>query len=160
MNASANRLPPTLPDGADPSISHMSCICDLERLGPTLAARLNGLPSQRSEPESAALRHQLADRELLSSALLVVEGRRAARRCGELAARRPRAGLPAVTLPPLDQGSLEAAADLDPTELRSLNPLHLATVLSVGEDLERLCRHDARLAAAAQALGIDVSGSL
>jgi uncharacterized protein len=111
----------------------------------------------RSEPESAALRRELAGRELLSSALLVVEGRRAAQRYGELAARRARAGLTAVTLLPLDHRILEAAADLDPAELRSLDALHLATVLSLGEDLERLYCYDARLTGAAQALGIEVS---
>lgn len=111
----------------------------------------------RSEPESAALRRELVGRELLSSTLLVVEGRRAARRYGELAARRARVGLTAVTLLPLDHGILEAAADLDPPELRSLDALHLATVLSLGEDLERLYCYDNRLAGAAQALGIEVS---
>jgi predicted nucleic acid-binding protein len=111
----------------------------------------------RSEPESAALRSELAGRELLSSALLVVEGRRAARRYGELAARRARVGLTALTLLPLDRGILDAAADLGPAELRSLDALHLATVLSLGEDLERLYCYDARLTAAAQALGIVVS---
>ena len=111
----------------------------------------------RSEPESAALRRELAGRELLSSALLVVEGRRAARRYGELAARRARAGLTAVTLLPLDHGILDAAAELDPAELRSLDALHLATALSLGEDLDRLYCYDTRLAGAAQALGIEVS---
>jgi predicted nucleic acid-binding protein len=111
----------------------------------------------RSEPESAVLRRELVGRELLSSALLVVEGRRAARRYGELAARRARAGLTAITLLPLDHRILEAAADLDPAELRSLDALHLATVLSLGEDLERLYCYDTRLTGAAQALGIEVS---
>lgn len=111
----------------------------------------------RSESESAALRRELVGRELLSSALLVVEGRRAARRYGELADRRARAGLTAVTLLPLDHRILEAAADLDPAELRSLDALHLATVLSVGEDLERLYCYDIRLSDAARALGIEVS---
>jgi hypothetical protein len=111
----------------------------------------------RSEPESAALRHALVGRELLSSTLLVVEGIRAARRYGELAARRARAGLTAVTLLPIDRVILDAAADLDPIELRSLDALHLATVLSLGEDLERLYCYDNRLAGAAQALGIEVS---
>jgi len=110
----------------------------------------------RSEPESAALRRELIGRELLSSALLVVEGRRAARRYGELAVRRARAGLTAVTLLPLDHRILEAAADLDPAELRSLDALHLATVLSLGEDIERLYCYDTRLTDAAQALGIEV----
>lgn len=111
----------------------------------------------RSEPESAALRRELAGGELLSSALLVVEGRRVARRYGELAARRVRAGLTAVTLLPLDHGILEAAAELDPAELRSLDALHLATALSLGEDLDRLYCYDTPLAGAAQALGIEVS---
>jgi len=111
----------------------------------------------RSEPESAALRRELVGRELLSSALLVVEGRRAARRYGELAARRARAGLTAVTLLPLDQRILEAASDLGPAELRSLDALHLATVLSIGEGLERLYCYDTRLTDAARALGIEVS---
>ncbi len=111
----------------------------------------------RSEPESAALRRELAGRELLSSVLLTVEGRRAARRYGELAARRARAALTAITLVPLDDPILQAAAELEPAELRSLDALHLATVVSLGEDLERLFCYDARLKDAAQALGIEVS---
>lgn len=111
----------------------------------------------RSEPESSALRRELAGRELLSSALLTVEGRRAARRYGELAARRARVALTAITLVPLDEPILQAAAELEPAELRSLDALHLATVVSLGEDLERLFCYDARLMEAAQALGIEVS---
>lgn len=111
----------------------------------------------RSEPESAALRRELAGRELLSSALLIVEGRRAARRYGELAASRARAALTAITLLPLDDPILDAAADCDPAELRSLDALHLATAVSLRDDLERLYCYDARLADAAQARGIEVS---
>jgi len=111
----------------------------------------------RSEPESRALRRELAGRELLSSALLIVEGRRAARRYGELAAKRARAALTAITLIALDDPILEAAADLDAAELRSLDALHLATVVSLGEDLERLYCYDTHLTDAAQTLGIEVS---
>lgn len=111
----------------------------------------------RSEAESPVLRRELAGRELLSSTLLIVEGRRAARRYGELAVRRARVALTAITLIPLDQPILDAAADLDPVELRSLDALHLATVVSLGENLERLFCYDARLGDAAQALGIEVS---
>ena len=111
----------------------------------------------RSEPESPALRRELAGRELLSSALLSVEGRRAARRYGELAAKRARAALTAITLIPLDEPILQAAAELGPAELRSLDALHLATIMSLGEDLERLYCYDSRLSDAAQALGIEVS---
>ncbi len=111
----------------------------------------------RSEPESPALRRKLAGRELLSSALLSVEGRRAARRYGDLASARARAALTAITLIPLDERILQAAAESDPAELRSLDALHLATIVSLGEDLERLYCYDTRLTDAAQALGIEVS---
>jgi uncharacterized protein len=111
----------------------------------------------RSEPESDVLRRALAGRELISSVLLVTEGRRAARRYGELASRRARAGLTAVTLLPIDSAILTAAAELDPAELRSLDALHLASALSIGEDLARFYCYDARLADAAQVLGIEVS---
>lgn len=111
----------------------------------------------RSEPESAALRRELAGRELLSSALLTVEGRRAARRYGELATTRARAALTAITLIPLDQPTLDAAAESDPAELRSLDALHLATVVSLGEDFGRLYCYDTRLTDAARALGIEVA---
>ena len=110
----------------------------------------------RGERESAALRRELEERELLSSALLTVEGRRAARRYGELADRRARAALATITLIELDQRVLEAAAELDPVELRSLDALHLATALSIGDDLDRVYCYDNRLAAAAEALRLDV----
>jgi uncharacterized protein len=111
----------------------------------------------RSEPESAALRRDLAGKELLSSTLLTVEGLRAARRYGEPASERARVGLATITLVPLDQPILDAAAELDPAELRSLDALHLATVLSLGKDLECLYCYDTRLSDAAQALGVKVS---
>ncbi len=111
----------------------------------------------RSEPESQALRAELAGRELLSSVLLSVEGRRAARRYGALAARRARAALATVTLLAIDTQIVEAAGELEPAELRSLDALHLATIISLGEDVERTYCYDARLAQAARALGINVS---
>ena len=111
----------------------------------------------RSEAESAALRRELAGRDLISSSLLVVEGRRAARRYGELASVRARAALTAITLLPLDEAVLDAASELNPADLRSLDALHLATVLSLGEDVERLYCYDGRLTSAAQSLGIEVA---
>jgi predicted nucleic acid-binding protein len=80
-----------------------------------------------------------------------------ARRYGELAARRARVALTAITLVPLDEAILQAAADLEPAGLRSLDALHLATAVSLGEDLGRLFCYDVRLKDAAQALGIEVS---
>jgi predicted nucleic acid-binding protein len=111
----------------------------------------------RSAPESMALRRELAHRELLSSALLSVEGRRAARRYGELAATRARTALAAITLVPLDEAILDVAAELDPAELRLADALHLATAVSLGGSVERLYCYDARLTEAATGLGIEVS---
>ena len=111
----------------------------------------------RSEPESHALRRELAGRELVSSALLIVEGRRAARRYGELAARRARAALTAITMIALDEPILDAAAELDPAELRSLDALHLATAVSLGADIDRLYCYDIRLTDAARHVGIEVA---
>lgn len=67
----------------------------------------------RSEPESRALRAEIATSDaLVSSALLLVEGRRAAVRYGALALDRARAALGTVTLLPLDDETLEIAADV------------------------------------------------
>lgn len=113
----------------------------------------------RSEPESQALREALREHEaeLVSSVLLSVEGRRAARRYGELASKRAATALTAVTLLALDQPIVELAGGLEPLELRSLDALHLATILSVGDDVERLYCYDSRLANAARAVGIKVA---
>ena len=111
----------------------------------------------RSEPESKALRQALAGSEIVSSALLSLEGRRAAARYGKLAADRARIALTAITLLPIDEPILDAAAALDPPTLRSLDALHLATAHSLGRDLNRLYCYDNRLGTAALALGIDVA---
>lgn len=113
----------------------------------------------RSEPESRALRAELASGEpLVSSALLVVESRRAAARYGAVALGRARAALSTVTLLPIDEATLEQAAELEAPELRSLDALHLAAASSLAGDLRRLYSYDARLSAAAAALGLDVLG--
>jgi predicted nucleic acid-binding protein len=111
----------------------------------------------RSEPESSALRAEIASGDaLVSSALLLVEGRRAAARYGPLALARARTALTTVTLLPLDDATLEDAADLQPAELRSLDALHLASAIGLGAELGRFYCYDHRLAAAAATLGVDV----
>jgi predicted nucleic acid-binding protein len=111
----------------------------------------------RSEPESRALRTAIAGGDaLVSSALLVVEGRRAAARYGAIALVRANAALSTLTLLPVDDETLETAADLEPPELRSLDALHLASALSLGDDLGRFYCYDVRLATAGRTLGLDV----
>jgi hypothetical protein len=70
------------------------------------------LSPSAAQGESHALRDELrgAKTELISSILLSVEGRRAARRYGKLAAIRANAALTTVTLLALDQSRLTSAA--------------------------------------------------
>lgn len=111
----------------------------------------------RSDPESHALREQIASgQDLISSALLVVEGRRAAARYGAVAEARARAALTTITLLPIDDETLEQAAALTPPELRSLDALHLAAAASLGDDLGGFYCYDVRLSRAAATLGLDV----
>jgi predicted nucleic acid-binding protein len=113
----------------------------------------------RSESESGALREELrgAETQLVSSVLLSVEGRRAARRYGRLASIRASVALTAITLLALDEPIIEIAGELEPPELRSLDALHLATILNLGDDIERVYCYDSRLTNAARTLGIDVA---
>ena len=111
----------------------------------------------RSEPESRALRSEIASGDaLVSSALLLVEGRRAAARYGPSALSRARGALTSITLLPLDDATLESAADLEPVDVRSLDAMHLAAATSLGGDLRRFYCYDVRLAHAAAELGVDV----
>ena len=49
---------------------------------------------------------------------------------------------------------LERAALLEPPELRSLDAIHLATALSLGDELDGLVTYDERLARAARESGV------
>ena len=109
-----------------------------------------------TEPESPALRRWLRRRpERASAALLRVELVRVARRAGVPRlipeARKLLAG---VHLIRLDDALLDRAADLDPTELRSLDSIHLAAAASLGDDLAAVVSYDDRLLAAAASLGL------
>ena len=94
--------------------------------------------------------------ELVASDLLRIEALRAARRLGPEYLVAAREALRHVTLIALSTGMCEVAADLDPSILRSLDAAHLATALSVGDELEGIVTYDQRLATAARALGLAV----
>ena len=109
-----------------------------------------------NEPESPALREWLRERPVrASAALLRVELVRVVRRAGLPRllpeARRLLAG---VHLVRLDDALLDQAAGLDPTELRSLDSIHLAAAASLGDDLAAVVSYDDRLLAAAASLGL------
>jgi uncharacterized protein len=108
------------------------------------------------EPESPALEHHLARRELTSSALLRTEARRAVRHLGVDAVEMAVTSLSAVTLVAVSEEILDQAGMLDPQILRSLDAIHLSTALAVGEDLGSVVTYDARMRRGAQILDLRV----
>ncbi|MFM8828624.1 MAG: PIN domain-containing protein [Actinomycetota bacterium] len=92
-----------------------------------------------------------------SSAILRVEATRAAARVSTAAVDAVGAALRRVVLVPVDDEVLDLAAHVADPSVRSLDAIHLATALSLGDDLGILLTYDARLAAAARALGLPVS---
>ena len=106
----------------------------------------------RGERETSALEAFLRERPeapLVSSALLVLETRRAILR--QAPDQLARADLLLTRLDQVDitRAVLEAASRLPDPALRSLDALHLATALQLDRDLEALVTYDSRLAAAA-----------
>ncbi|HSL60024.1 MAG TPA: type II toxin-antitoxin system VapC family toxin [Acidimicrobiales bacterium] len=112
-----------------------------------------------AEPETAALRSWLAaaDRDLVASDLVRTELVRAVRRAVPDRARLARQVLESVTLVQITSAIFEAAGRLDPLELRSLDAVHLASALDLGDDLEGVVTYDERLAAAAAVHGVAVN---
>ena len=111
------------------------------------------------EPESAALETWLSGRASLpvtASDLVRVEVIRAVARADPAGVPRARALLAGVDLVPITQDLLETAADLGPPSLRSLDAVHLATVLSLESALEAFVVYDDRLARAATEAGLPV----
>ncbi len=96
------------------------------------------------------------DQSLVSSDLLLIESLRAARRLGPEFLLATREMLRAVHLVALTADICEAAAELDPVIMRSLDAAHLATALQLGSDLEAVVTYDERMADAALHLGIRV----
>ena len=92
----------------------------------------------------------------VSSDLLRIEALRSARRRSPGVARAARDALAGVDLIGLTSDICEVAADLDPAILRSLDAAHLATALSVGDDLDGVVTYDQRLAEACANLGLNV----
>jgi len=110
------------------------------------------------EPESAALLRFLESHaERVSSAVARVEVLRAVRRLPRPAAAVERAGrvLERIALVPVDDEVLAGTALIDPSTLRSLDAIHLATALTLPM-LDAFVAYDARLIAAAVQLGCEI----
>lgn len=111
------------------------------------------------EPETDALVERLRSRpDLVSSGLARVEVARAVRRARLPGVDVPRAEavLERIALLRIDEAILESAGLLDPPDLRSLDAVHLASALSLGEALAGLVTYDDHLASAAQTTGLQV----
>ena len=108
------------------------------------------------EPESAAVRTFLAARgsRRVSSALLRTESLRAVRHLGPDALATVREGLRRVDLIGIDDRILDAAGTLEPQVLRTLDAIHLASAMAVGDDLDVIVTYDERMVAAARLLGL------
>jgi predicted nucleic acid-binding protein len=110
-----------------------------------------------AEPHSAALVDWCAGRSLIGSDLVRTETLRAARRHSPAALGQARLVLAALPTLALTPSVCDRAAELDPAVLRSLDALHLACALQLGDDLEGVVTYDDRMALACAALGIAVT---
>lgn len=110
------------------------------------------------EAGSKALRSWVvqASGPIVSSDLLRTELLRATRRSAPDQVQQARAVLDSLILLTLSTPLFERAGTLEPELLRSLDALHLAAALDLGDELDGIITYDDRLAAAAVALGIEV----
>ena len=109
------------------------------------------------EPESQALDVAIDPFRWTSSALLEVEVTLGVRRRHRAAVDAVRALLGAVRMIEIDADIRRAAAGLDDPGLRSLDAIHLATALSLGDRCGAFFAYDERLIAAARAHGLRVT---
>ena len=114
-----------------------------------------------AEAETQALRAHLAQHQhLITSRLATVEVPRALKRRGpesEASAAEPmREVLEHLQVVELDAGIAMIVAVLAPPTLRSLDAIHLASALAIGEELTEVVTYDLRLAAAARSAGLEV----
>jgi predicted nucleic acid-binding protein len=111
-----------------------------------------------AEPETDAVRSWFAEshRDPVASDLVRTELVRAVRRVAPDRLVQARAVLDSVTLLQVTTAIFEAAGRVDPAVLRSLDALHVAAALELGDDLQGIVTYDERLAEAAASNGISV----
>jgi hypothetical protein len=94
--------------------------------------------------------------EVVSSDLLRTELLRTTRRGAPEQMTRARAVLDSITLLNVSPATFERAADLEPPVLRSLDAIHLASALELGDELDGIVTYDGRLSEAAKMHGVVV----
>lgn len=112
-----------------------------------------------AEVETEALRAWLkeVDRDPVSSDLSRTELIRVVRRTIPDRVLQARAVLDSITLIEVTTAMFEEAGRLDPTVPRTLDAVHLAAAMSLGDDIESIVTYDDRLSQAARANGISVT---
>jgi uncharacterized protein len=65
-----------------------------------------------------------------------------------------RQALRTIDLVAIDDRILEAAGVLEPQILRTLDAIHVATALAIGDDLAEIVTYDERMVEAARSLGL------
>ncbi|GAA4848588.1 type II toxin-antitoxin system VapC family toxin [Luteimicrobium xylanilyticum] len=109
------------------------------------------------ERESRALTQWLTEAApVVTSDLTRTELARAVRRVDTALAVRAQQVLDAFVVLGLTATVCDSAGRLGPTTLRSLDAIHLASALQLGDELDALVTYDERLAAAAEAYGVVV----
>ena len=109
------------------------------------------------ERESSALRELLGrDADLLASALAEVEVVRAVRRVVPDLVPQAERVVAQIALVDVNEPIRARARLLEPVTLRSLDALHLATALEIGEELDAVVTYDARMSEAGKTLGLHV----
>jgi len=111
------------------------------------------------KPETDGLRDWLAEtpRDPVVCDLARTELLRAVRRVAPELLVQARMVLDALTITEVTTAVFEAAGRLDPSILRTLDAIHVAAALDLGDDLEGMVTYDERLAQAAQQNGILVA---
>lgn len=107
------------------------------------------------EEFSRETRQRLQSATAWSSTLLDVEAHRAALRLG-LAGDVVAEALRHVTLVTIEDSTIQSARTVGTDALRSLDAIHLATAVEMGDDLEAVVTFDRRLAAAAAEVGMSI----
>ena len=109
------------------------------------------------EPESVALRDRLMqDADQIASAIVEVEVVRAIRRAAPELAALAQDVVSQIAVVEPTEAIRERAALLEPATLRSLDALHLATALEIGDELDGLVTYDGRMSAVAETFGLAV----
>jgi predicted nucleic acid-binding protein len=114
----------------------------------------------RLEDETAALREWLSlhpEQPVVTSEVGRVEVLRAARRVGGQAPAEARAVVADLDLVPLDRAVQDVACDIGDPPLGTLDALHVASALLLGEALTAFIAYDHRLADAAESAGLVVT---